>query len=602
MQILPTQHSTLLGFIPTELFANVQQAVTQANFSDLLAMHPVESALASSSPSSKATSELPVNEVAKNAVDAVPQAPLVVVPAAALATPQVAAPQVAALQAAAAKPGEAPGLEAMSQVKMSQEDFSRVRVKLEQAGVSKEKLDDMQKRVASPEGYTWGQFVQGLRETVRASLMPKVDLSSIDKANLSSLFSRLGFDAKQSGELAEGLANGETAKVWKQISAKLASMDPKATVNIPADEAQSLFKGLRLPAAAQERLTAQFSQLTGKELSPAVLTEAFKSVKGEMDAQFTQIHDAMKQLREAVEPVMVQAQDRVKTAKQATDGMAASQQVKVSSLLKEPEQAASTSQGASDSQKPQTNPSVQPGAQATDPNAKNAQRDPGAFQNPGKNGQEQHSSQEKAWNEFFGKVRVEGDPSSRMGAQTPDSAFASLAAKGTQASAVLQGKAGEAGLSRTQSQQFFDQVESGLLRNLGQGTRQMTLELTPDNLGKLNVVLTVKGKEVHALIKTETPEASKLLGDNIAQLKDSLERQGLTVAKLEVQTGLAQDTNLGQQWAGANQHNMAQERRDALDRMRSSSSLLGGVSGLAQEMQNTGVQVKNSQGGVDLIA
>jgi len=145
-------------------------------------------------------------------------------------------------------------------------------------------------------------------------------------------------------------------------------------------------------------------------------------------------------------------------------------------------------------------------------------------------------------------------------------------------------------------------VESGIVRNLGQGTRQMTLELTPDNLGKLNVVLTVKGKEIQAIVKAESPEAGKLLGDNIQQLKDSLERQGLTVSKLVVQTGLTQDSNLGQQWAGANQHNLAQERRDALERMRGSGSTPGGISGLAQDVQNTGAQVKISQGGLDVIA
>ncbi len=607
MQILPTQPSALLGFIPTELIATAQHAVANINFSDLLALHPldpVDQALAASNAANKAQSQLQVAEEARKATEAASQA-------ASTTAAQASAPQplAAASSSAVSKPGEAPGLEAMSNVKMSQEDFAQVRGKLEEAGVPKEKLDEMQKQVASPQGYTWGQFVQGLQETIRESLMPKVELSSMDKANLSSLFGRLGFDAKQSSELAEGMANGQSAKVWKQVSAKLATMDPNSKVTIPTEEAQAFLKALRLPASVQDRLTTAFGQLAGKEISSGVLGEALKGVKAEVDAQFGQIGDALKQLREIVSPVIAQAQGRELTAKKAAESLAGSKS-QAATLAKDPVQAVSTIMETSSAHKDQAvqtdlkaqadqkNQIGQPGAHAVDPNGKNTQRDHGAFQNSGKNGQEQQSRQDKAWNEFFGKVRVEGDATPHTGVQTPNAAFATLGGKTVPTLAAAQG---EAAAARTQSQQVFSQVESGLLRNLGQGTKQMTLELTPDNLGKLNVVLTVNGKEVNALIKTDNPETSKLLGDSLAQLKDSLERQGLTVAKLEVQTGLAQDSSLGQQWSGANQHNMAQERRDALERMRG-TSLLGGISGLAQDMQNTGAQVKNSQGGVDLIA
>jgi len=134
--------------------------------------------------------------------------------------------------------------------------------------------------------------------------------------------------------------------------------------------------------------------------------------------------------------------------------------------------------------------------------------------------------------------------------------------------------------------------------------KQLTLELTPDNLGKLNIMLTVKGKDVQAVIRADSPEAEKVLAENLQQIKQSLENQGLTVSKMEVRPGISQDSNLGQQWAGADKHNQSQDRRDALERLRTSSLLadLAGGSGLAQGMQNTGAEVKISQGGLDIVA
>jgi flagellar hook-length control protein FliK len=149
--------------------------------------------------------------------------------------------------------------------------------------------------------------------------------------------------------------------------------------------------------------------------------------------------------------------------------------------------------------------------------------------------------------------------------------------------------------------QIVNQVQSAIVNNLGQGTQQLTLSLTPESLGTLNVVLTVKGKEVQALIKADTPDATKVISENLSQIKQSLESQGLTVSKMEVQTNLAQDSTLGQQWSGAEQHNQAQERRDGLDRMRN-TALLNQDNGLAQDMQTTGVQENFTRSGLNVIA
>jgi len=145
------------------------------------------------------------------------------------------------------------------------------------------------------------------------------------------------------------------------------------------------------------------------------------------------------------------------------------------------------------------------------------------------------------------------------------------------------------------------QVETAMFRNLGNGTKQLTLQLTPENLGKLNIMLQVQGKEVNAVIRAENHDAAKLINENIDLIKNALENQGLKVEKLEVQTGLAGNQD-SQDWFGQNQHNLARDR-EAMAAMRNHvKSMRNNGNDVAQDLQRSGEQAINADQGLHVIA
>ena len=103
-----------------------------------------------------------------------------------------------------------------------------------------------------------------------------------------------------------------------------------------------------------------------------------------------------------------------------------------------------------------------------------------------------------------------------------------------------------------------------MLQNLGEGHQRLTLQLSPEELGTVTVVLTVHNKELRAVIRAENEESAAALSEQLESLKKTLEEQGLKVAELDVQCGL-QDNFASNQWSGENQHN---ETQDSLEKAR----------------------------------
>lgn len=154
---------------------------------------------------------------------------------------------------------------------------------------------------------------------------------------------------------------------------------------------------------------------------------------------------------------------------------------------------------------------------------------------------------------------------------------------------------------RARSAEVFRQVETGAFRELGQGSKELVIRLDPPDLGQVSVILQVRGKDVQAVLRTSNQETSQILNDQLGQLRTQLESQGLKVARLEVQTQLA-DSQTDSQWQGAEQHNRYQENRElamTARRMRS----LGRVDGaLAREVQYSPHKENISLTGVDVFA
>ncbi|GAB1410233.1 hypothetical protein MASR1M90_13870 [Desulfovibrionales bacterium] len=180
-----------------------------------------------------------------------------------------------------------------------------------------------------------------------------------------------------------------------------------------------------------------------------------------------------------------------------------------------------------------------------------------------------------------------------------DVAAAIKYASGQQADASARTPSSPANLAK--NAEVYKQVEQGAFKNLGQGTRQLTLRLDPIELGQVSVVLQVRGKEVQAVLRATTAEASQALNEQMAQLRTQLENEGLKVTRLEVQTQLS-DSQTSAQWQGAEQHNRHQENRELAMTAQRFRSLGRIESEVAQDVQNVVYPEKKSPTGVDIFA
>jgi hypothetical protein len=223
----------------------------------------------------------------------------------------------------------------------------------------------------------------------------------------------------------------------------------------------------------------------------------------------------------------------------------------------------------------------------------------GAETNATKSAANREGSEEGGF-DLSDKGRASSDRTAMPGATAPTPV--SLTAAHT-------GKASTAPTSQQSAYQtpgtVAQQVENTLLQNMGQGSRQITLILQPEELGNLSVTLTVKEKEVRAVIKADSPETSALLQDQAATIRKNLEDQGFKVTKLDVQTGLAQDNPSSRQ-GGAEQQAQARQQQENLDRARASLRHLPGSEATLAETLTTSSYVptnlSSGSGGLDLFA
>jgi flagellar hook-length control protein FliK len=117
---------------------------------------------------------------------------------------------------------------------------------------------------------------------------------------------------------------------------------------------------------------------------------------------------------------------------------------------------------------------------------------------------------------------------------------------------AAQGAATQTRQNAAFAQQVFQQVENGMLRSLADGTKQLNIQLTPENLGTVTVMLSVRNKELTAIIRPDSQEAAKAIENQLHVLRLSLEQQGLKVERLEVRPQLQDSTS--HPWQGFEQH------------------------------------------------
>lgn len=128
-----------------------------------------------------------------------------------------------------------------------------------------------------------------------------------------------------------------------------------------------------------------------------------------------------------------------------------------------------------------------------------------------------------------------GQPSdSRSPSPTPGPAFSSALGMAGESSAAAKSAAPRAtqtpAIAPTPPEQIGEQVRV----SLGRGEQDATLQLNPKELGSVRIRLQMENGQLHLSIRAELAETGRLLDGKLAELRQSLENQGIKVGDLAV--------------------------------------------------------------------
>ncbi|QQE11193.1 flagellar hook-length control protein FliK [Planctomycetota bacterium] len=129
-------------------------------------------------------------------------------------------------------------------------------------------------------------------------------------------------------------------------------------------------------------------------------------------------------------------------------------------------------------------------------------------------------------------------------------------------------------------------IERGLQSALNQNGGNVTLRLTPAEMGTVRINLQIQGTQVNVQMHAENESARSLLNQHVQQLRQSLEHQGLSVDRIGVQ-----------QMQNTSQSNMNSQS----DMSQSDGRSRGEYSGNQQQNQQNDSQQERSQNFEDMF-
>ncbi len=439
--------------------------------------------------------------------------------------------------------------------KMTQEDLDQVRDDLKEYGMTEEEIAEIEEEINSEEGMTWGEFVSLLSEKMAA--MHKVELSGEQKGELGSFFTKFGFSGKESAQLIAQLEKGDTASVMAALKGKIEGMPDDKRLLFSKGEIEAFTSAIGF----SKEFSAKIREVFGQGTMVKEMKETFTMIRqelAEMDQKDTE-------LVRAVGRAFVSAMKDNHKETSAAREVAAAVDLK-------PRVAEESPRGAT---KEDLKEAADKRRELQKNGSEPSQTDVG--------NQASRNDVDKHWNNFFSKLQDDSDRQKDGSFSRVKTGDIESSVKIGQAEPHVQSK--EPFWEKISAPKVMRQVESAFIKTLKSGAKQLTLQLTPENLGKLRVMLQVNGKEVRATIKAESHDAARIIADNVDVIKNALENQGLKVDKLEVQTGLTNNESF-ENWFGKEEHNLAREREMMVAMRAHMKQMREENAGLAQEMQN----------------
>ncbi|MDL2207403.1 flagellar hook-length control protein FliK [Desulfovibrio sp. OttesenSCG-928-F20] len=418
---------------------------------------------------------------------------------------------------------------------ISERDSQRFAEAMRSNGVDNGLVTGFEKMVASGEPVTLGTITKAFNGKGRQS----EELEDNGRNAFKALLGRLGLSKDEQDELLALSDEGDIEAMTKRLGEVFGNLTDKTDMTL--EELKSLLTGLDLSESARNDLLASLAGGEDISLDPEQMQGILHRARAEQSTRDNATHYAQKQLRDVIADILASKKSAELTA--PVDDMRGTRRSEQSEALMQ------------------------------DSVRKNTNIDSLASQKEG-----QGLDEEQADGRKQGKTRSERILETAMDSvggkeskeqQAPESVRLTQrieVAVNTQTGAqtVAQPQNMNASQAMTHRQEIFSQVEHGLLQSVQNGGQRLTLQLNPSELGQLTVVLSMQQGEIRATIRAENPDAASVLREQLVELRQSLEAQGLKVKELDVQTGL-QGNDFAGQWEGHQEHNLM---RDSSERAR----------------------------------
>ena len=470
--------------------------------------------------------------------------------------------------------------------KIDETDANAIIANLKKKGVKDSALEGIEELLASGQTLTLGSIIGALSQRGRKG----AELTEDEIQDIGGVLRKMQFTQEESDEIIAMMQNGHGFAALRAINDKLGKLGADETFSMDMKELRALARGLDVSEGAMKKIAtlmngADSAEVTGKGLESLLgpIAEELAQGRSEKEKMARELKDAIdialrdKKMREATDPV---ADTRgSKKTERAETRMRDDLMYKNKNILSpEEEEAAFLQEQAdnafADQQQDKRERSTREHAVAADSQKTVPAKTSGEATNS--------SSKNDAASTLFNRI----DAAAGMTAPAPSSSVAP------------QQNVGSANYNR---QEIFSQVEQGMLKQLVDGSKQMTLRLDPGELGQVTLLLTVKSGEVRALIRTENAETTAALSDQMNQLRATLEEQGLKVAQLDVETQLPKDTTQDN-FSGMDQFNQQQEMREQARFLRLAKLRKESGESLAQDVQSMKAEEEISPNGLHIIA
>lgn len=477
--------------------------------------------------------------------------------------------------------------------RMTSEDLDAVRDDLKEYGMSDEEIAAIEDQVNSEEGMTWGQFVSAVAKKIAAAR--DNEMTDEKKASLAGFFGKLGFTEQESDKLIGQLEKGQFDKVLTRLEAKIDAMSADRQTMFTKDEVEAFVSAMGL----SKEFVTQAQELFSTNTLPKDMKQAFTQIRQELAGLDKKDQKLVKAVGKAFASIMGDAHKATSAAAQVDQAVDLKPRVaeeKADTNVRE-----ELAQAFRERKDAQSDNTVRRQTQQSAVDKVGIKHDATARDQNADTDLDPEAEHDRKWGGFFDKVREDNtqvkDSSARVKAETADSA-----AKTALSQQAAANNATTKAWEKVSAPKVMKQVDQAVLKTLQNGAKQLTLQLSPENLGKLSIVLSVQGKEVSATIRAENSDAHKIITDHLHIIKQSLESQGLKVDKLDVQAGLADNQNFNN-WFGESEHNLSRER-EAMIAMRNHMRTMRsqGAGAVAQDVQSIGERVITSDQGLHLIA